>query len=137
MYNRAILIGRLTADPELKTTPAGASVIGFKIAVDRTYKGKDGAKMADFINIVAWRGTAEFIHKYFFKGNKILIEGEIQTRDYTDKNGEKRYITEVVASSANFVESKKEKTLDVVCDSGAAQTTPPEYVEVGDDDLPF
>ena len=106
MYNKSILIGRLVADPELKTTPNGVNVAAFRIAVDRPYK-QDGERKADFISIVAWRAAAEFVCNYFGKGRLIGIEGSIQTRDYTDKDGNKRYITEVVAERAFFVESKK------------------------------
>ena len=106
MYNRAILIGRLVADPELKTTPNGVNVAAFRIAVDRPYKQGNEHK-ADFISIVAWRSQAEFVCRYFGKGKLIGIEGAIQTRDYTDKDGNKRYITEVVAERAFFTESKK------------------------------
>lgn len=106
MYNRAILIGRLTADPELKTTPSGISVTSFSIAVDRGVKPKDGEKITDFINIVAWRQTAEFLAKYFSKGKLVGIEGSIQTRNYEDKHGNKRTAVEVVADRAFFTESK-------------------------------
>ena len=105
MYNRAVLIGRLTADPELKTTQSGVSVCSFRIAVDRAYK-KDGERGADFITIVAWRQAADFICRYFAKGKPIGIEGSIQTREYTDKDGNKRNAFEVVADRVFFVESK-------------------------------
>lgn len=103
-FNKSILIGRLTADPELKVTPQGTSVTSFKIAVDRPYS--KGDKKTDFLSIVAWQKSAEFVTKYFKKGNQILIEGSIQVRDYTDKDGNKRYITEIVAERVNFVDSK-------------------------------
>lgn len=106
MYNRVVLIGRLVADPELKTTPNGVNVAAFRIAVDRPYK-QGNERKADFISIVAWRSQAEFVCRYFSKGKLIGIEGAIQTRDYTDKDGNKRYITEVVAERAFFTESKK------------------------------
>ncbi|MBP1577090.1 MAG: single-stranded DNA-binding protein [Oscillospiraceae bacterium] len=105
MYNRAILIGRLVADPELRTTPNGINVASFRIAVDRPYS-KNAEKKADFINIVAWRQQAEFVSRYFSKGRAIGVEGSIQTRDYTDKDGNKRYATEIVADRVFFVESK-------------------------------
>ena len=101
-FNKVILIGHLTADPDLKQTQSGLSVTTFSIGVNR--KGaKDGAQAADFITIVAWRNTAEFITKYFKKGNPILICGQIQTRTWNDKDGNKRYATEVVADEAAFV----------------------------------
>ena len=106
-FNKAILIGNLCADPELKTTQNGVSVTSFSIAVGRR-KVKDQEPQTDFINIVAWRNTAEFICKYFQKGKAILIVGAIQTRTWEDQNGQKRYATEVVAEEAQFVEKKSE-----------------------------
>ena len=106
MYNRAILIGRLTADPELKQTQSGISVCSFSIAVDRAYSGRGGERQTDFINIVTWRQQAEFVSKYFSKGRLIGIEGSIQTRNYEDRNGNKRTAVEVVADRAFFVDSK-------------------------------
>lgn len=107
--NIAILTGRLTADPELKTTPNGVSVCSFSIAVDRKYKQGE-EKQADFINIVAWRGTAEFVSKHFSKGSAIGIEGSIQTRKYTDKNGNNRTTFEVVANNVHFIDSKRSQS---------------------------
>ena len=115
MFNLVILTGRLTAQPELKTTPNGVSVCTFGIAVDRAYK-KGEEKQTDFINIVAWRQTAEFVSKYFSKGNLIGIEGAIQTRKYQDKNGNNRTAFEVVANNVHFVESKKQVSADIQCD---------------------
>ena len=106
-FNKVILIGNLTADPELKTTPNGVSVTSFSIAVGRR-KVKDQEPQTDFISVVAWRGTAEFICKYFQKGKSILIVGSLQTRTWEDQNGQKRYATEVVAEEAQFVEKKSE-----------------------------
>lgn len=106
MFNLVVLTGRLTADPELKTTPNGVSVTSFSIAVERRYKQGE-ERQADFINIVAWRGAAEFISKYFSKGSMIGIEGSIQTRKYQDKNGNNRTAFEVVANNVQFVEFKK------------------------------
>ena len=105
MFNKAILIGRLTADPELKTTPNGVPVVSFTVACDRRFS-RDSERKADFINVVAWRQSAEFVAKYFSKGKAIGVEGSIQTRDYTDKNNNKRYVVEVVADNVFFVESK-------------------------------
>ena len=103
-FNKVILMGRLTADPELKQTTSGVSVCRFTIAVDRRYTKEE--KQADFINVVAWRQTAEFISRYFAKGSAILVCGELQTRSWTDDQGNKRYVTEVVASEASFCEAK-------------------------------
>ena len=105
MFNRAILIGRLVADPEMRTTPNGINVATFRIAVDRPFS-KNAEKKADFITIVAWRQQAEFVCRYFSKGRAIGVEGSIQTRDYTDKEGNRRYAFEVVADRVFFVESK-------------------------------
>lgn len=106
MFNLVVLTGRLTADPELKKTQSGVSVTSFCIAVQRAYKsGED--PITDFINIVAWRHTAEFVNKYFKKGNMIGIEGNIQMRKYTDKDGNNRTVFEVIADNVQFVESKK------------------------------
>ena len=105
--NKVILGGRLTADIELKTTPSGVSVCTFSLAINRKYS-KEGEQATDFINCVAWRGTAEFISKYFHKGNSICIMGNIQTRSYTDKDGIKRSVTEVIVDEAMFVDSKSE-----------------------------
>lgn len=104
-YNKVILIGRLTAEPELKTTQNGVSVLSGSVAVDRHYKQGE-EKKTDFINFVAWRTTAEFIKNYFHKGNAILLEGELQTRQYTAQDGTKRTVAEVIVSQAGFIESK-------------------------------
>ena len=106
MFNLAVLSGRLTADPELKTTQNGVSVCSFKIAVERRYKQGE-ERQADFINIVAWRGQAEFVSKFFSKGSMIGIEGSIQTRNYQDKDGKNRTAFEIVANNVQFIESKR------------------------------
>lgn len=105
-FNKVILGGRLASDPELKTTPSGVSVCTFSMAVTRRHSGED--KQTDFINIVAWRQTAEFISNYFSKGSSICIVGQLQTRSYTDRDGKTRYVTEVIADEAMFVDSKAE-----------------------------
>lgn len=106
MFNKAILIGRLTADPELKQTTAGTYVLNFQIAVDRRFRGQDGERKADFITIVCWRQQAEFVAKYFHKGDPIGIDGNIQTRNYEDRQGTKRTAFEVVADNVFFVGGK-------------------------------
>lgn len=106
MFNKAILIGRLTADPELKQTTSGTYVVNFRIAVDRRFKSQDGERKADFLDIVCWRQQAEFVAKYFHKGDAIGIEGSIQTRNYEDRNGNKRTAVEVVADNVFFVGGK-------------------------------
>lgn len=112
--NIAVLIGRMTSTPELKSTPNGVSVTSFSIAVDRGYGDK---KQTDFINIVAWRQTAEFICKHFTQGSRIAIEGSIQTRKYQDRDGNNRIAFEVVANNVHFVDTKSAKpSVDVDAD---------------------
>lgn len=108
MYNKVILMGRIVNDLELKSTPAGVSVLSFRIAADRKYQIKGEEKKTDFINIVAWRNEAEFISRYFSKGRMILIEGELQTRSYTDKNGNTAYVTEIIVERSTFTGEKKD-----------------------------
>jgi single-strand DNA-binding protein len=107
MLNTAIIMGRLTADPELRTTQSGISVTSFTVAVDRAYKSGD-ERQTDFINVVAWRGTADFVSRYFSKGQMIAVQGSIQTRSYEDKNGNKRTAVEIVADNVSFCGSKNE-----------------------------
>lgn len=106
MINNVTLMGRLTAAPELKTTTSGVNVTAFCIAVDRRFQSKDGQKQADFINCVAWRNTAEFITRFFNKGDLIAVTGEIQTRKYQDQNGNNRTAFEVVINQASFCGGK-------------------------------
>ena len=106
MLNRVILMGRLTADPELKQTPNGISVVSFSLAVDRNFAGKVAERQTDFINCVAWRQTAEFISRYFGKGRMMAVEGSLQVRNYVDKNENKRQAVEVVVDQAYFADSK-------------------------------
>ena len=104
--NKVELIGRLTKDPEIRTTSNQVAFCNFTLAVDRSFKDSNGQRQADFINCVAWRQTATFIQKYFRKGNRLAVIGSIQTRSYEDKNGQKVFVTEVVADEAEFVESQ-------------------------------
>lgn len=104
--NKAILVGNLTKEPEQRTTSSGIAVTSFTVAVRRRYKDADGNYQADFINCVAWRSTAEFVAKYFTKGSRIGVAGTIQTRTYDDQNGNKRYVTEVVADEVEFAGDK-------------------------------
>jgi single-strand DNA-binding protein len=108
--NKVILIGRLTKDPELKKTNSGLSYVQFNLAVNRNYTNKSGEKQADFINCVVWRVQADNLVKYIKKGGLIGIEGEIQTRTYDDKNGTKKYITEVLCNSIEFLEPKSQQS---------------------------
>lgn len=147
-FNKVILIGHLTADPELKQTQSGISVVSFSIGVNRRVS-KDAEPKTDFISIVAWRQTAEFVSRYFKKGKPILVCGSIQSRSYTDNQGNKRVVTEVVADEVSFVESKADSA---AAPSGAqympdAYSTPsysntdaaaPKFESVSEDDgLPF
>ena len=104
--NSICLMGRLTGDPELKTTQSGVSVTSFSVAVDRAYRSKDQERQTDFINCVAWRGTAEFISRYFRKGQRIALQGSLQSRKYTANDGSQRTVFEVVVDNAFFCESK-------------------------------
>lgn len=107
MINKVILMGRLTADPELRQTTSGISTCRFRIAIDRGFKSKDtGERQADFINITAWRQTAEFVSRYFSKGKMIIVEGSLRNNDYTDQNGVKHYSMDVQADNVSFGESK-------------------------------
>ncbi len=102
MYNKVIMLGRVTQDLELKTTPNGVSVLSFSIAVDRRFQQKGEERKSDFFNCVAWRNEAEFISRYWTKGRPILIEGELQNRSYVDKNNITRYVTEIIVDRASF-----------------------------------
>lgn len=108
MLNCAVIMGRLTADPELRTTTNGISVTSFSVAVDRSYQKAGAEKQTDFINVVAWRQTAEFVSRYFHKGSMIAVQGSIQTRSYDDKNGNRRTAVEIVADNVSFCGSKAE-----------------------------
>ena len=109
MLNHIVLMGRLTRDPELRRTQAGIAVTSFRIAVDRDFQSKDGGdKQADFIDVVAWRSTAEFVSKYFAKGRMAVVSGRLQMRDWTDKDGNKRTSAEVVADNVYFGDSKRD-----------------------------
>lgn len=108
MLNCAIIMGRLTADPELRTTQSGVSVTSFSVAVDRSFVRAGEERQTDFINVVAWRQTAEFVTRYFHKGSMIAVQGSIQTRNYEDKNGNKRTAVEIVANNVSFCGSKAE-----------------------------
>lgn len=145
-FNKVILGGRLTADPELKTTPNGVAVTRFSVAVNRRFAKQGEQAQVDFINCVAWRQQAEFVTRYFRKGSSICVMGSIQTSTTTDAQGQKRYFTDVVVDEVNFVDSKGEAP------AGGASYTPGSYQTPGfssdagaphfeemanDDDLPF
>ena len=107
MLNKCFLLGRMTKDPEIRRTNGGTAVTSFTLAVDRDFK-TNGEKETDFIDVVAWRNTAEFVSKYFSKGRMAIVEGRLQIRDWTDKNGNKRRTAEVVADNVYFGDSKRE-----------------------------
>ena len=112
MLNKIILMGRLTRDPELRRTGSGTPVTSFSLAVDRDFKSQSGEKETDFIDVVAWRSTAEFVSKYFTKGRMAVVEGRLQIRDWTDRDGGKRRSAEVVADNVYFGDSKRDSAGD-------------------------
>ena len=151
MLNKIILMGRLTRDPELRRTASGTAVTSFSLAVDRDFKSQNGEKETDFIDIVAWRSTAEFVSKYFSKGRMAVVEGRLQIRDWTDKDGGKRRSAEVVADNVYFGDSRRDGAGDF---GGAPGYSAPmggrsnyaapmdnhsDFAEIGeeDGDLPF
>lgn len=139
MLNSVCLMGRLTADPELKSTQSGVSVCSFRIAVDRTYTPKGQEKQTDFINIVTWRSTAEFVSRYFRKGQLVAVQGSIQTSQYTDRDGNKRTAFDVVADNVFFAEKKAESgETKQVAGYDQSPDIQGDFEEiVGNDELPF
>lgn len=141
MLNSIIIMGRLTADPELRTTASGLSVTSFSVAVDRNFVRAGEEKKTDFLNVVAWRQQADFVTKYFRKGSMIAVQGSLQTRSFEDKNGNKRVAYDIVAEQISFCGSKAESgTFN--SDSGNASSynnsTADDFsTVVDDDDLPF
>lgn len=108
MLNKVIIMGRLGKSPELNRTPSGTAVTSFSLAVDRDFKGQSGERETDWIDVVAWRGTAEFVSKYFTKGRVAVVEGRLQTRKWRDKDGNNRVAVEVVAENVYFGDSKRD-----------------------------
>ena len=152
--NKAILIGRLTRDPELRTTSTGRNVCQFSIAVNRTFTNANGEREADFINCVVWDKQAENLVKYQKKGNQIAVDGRIQTRNYDDKDGKKVYVTEVLVNNVNFLDAKSSGNSgndfnnlpeppmeEVNVETVSVEKDPFEAfgdsVEISDNDLPF
>ncbi len=151
MLNKIFLMGRLTRDPELRRTASGTAVTSFSLAVDRDFKSQNGEKETDFIDIVAWRSTAEFVSKYFSKGRMAVVEGRLQIRDWTDRDGGKRRSAEVIADNVYFGDSRRDGAGDF---GGAPGYSAPmggrsnyaapmdnhsDFAEIGeeDGDLPF
>ena len=151
MLNRIVIMGRLVKDPELRRTQSGVAVTSFRIAVDRDFKNQDGSKQADFFDVVAWRATAEFVSKYFTKGRMAVVEGRLQSRDWTDKEGGKRIAIEIVADNVYFGDSKRDGAGDFggapasynTAPSGGRSAAPvggqSDFAEIGEEDgeLPF
>ena len=146
--NQIVIMGRLTRDPELRQTPSGVPVASFTLAVDRSFVPKDGGeRQTDFIDVVAWRNTGEFVSKYFVKGQMAAVTGRLQIRDWTDKDGNKRRSAEVVADNIYFTESKKSREasfghVETKDDYSTGFTTPVESsefteLEIDDGELPF
>lgn len=143
IVNKVVLIGRLTAKPELRFTNSNVGFTRFTLAVNRQYSGQDGKREADFINVVAWRKQAETIAKYFDKGNLIAVEGRLQTSSYSDKDGSKRYTVDVALDNFEFIESKKseekpKEEVDPFAEYGKQITIDDDSTIPDDDsDLPF
>jgi single-strand DNA-binding protein len=158
--NIVILLGRLTHQPELKSTNSGSFVCSFRIAVERKFKDSNGNKQTDFFNITAWKKTGELVAQYFAKGQQILVQGELQTRQYEDKNGNKRDVYEIIAENVSFVGNKEDnqryaappppapqqkadpatyqQQSMIPGQRGATYTAPQQdFEEIGGDDLPF
>lgn len=133
MLNNIVLLGRLTRDPELRRTASGISVASFTLAVDHDYAGEGGSRGADFIDIVAWRSKADFVCKYFTKGQMACVSGRLQIRNWTDNDGSKRRSAEVVAENIYFAGAKQSKS------GNEPQPAPGEFTELPEDDsdLPF
>ena len=144
MLNKIVIMGRLTRDPELRRTASSTAVTGFTLAVDRDFKSQNGEKSTDFIDVVAWRNTAEFVSKYFTKGRMAIVEGRLQIRDWKDKDGNNRRSAEVVADNVYFGDSKRDSAPsgDYAAPMGgyaAPVNTTSSFSEIDDEDgdLPF
>lgn len=139
MINMVALMGRLTFEPEVRTTPSGVSVMRFQVACDRNYQKSGQDRQADFIDCVAWRQTAEFISRYFYKGSMIAVEGTIQTSNYTDKNGIQRKQVEVLANNVSFCGSKSETSgaAGSQAETNNSNADNSDFDEIPNDDLPF
>ena len=134
--NKVILVGNLTRDPELSETPSGIPVCSFAIAVSRDYANAEGNRETDFFNITVWRGRAENCGKYLKKGNKVAIVGSLQNRSYDDKDGNKRYVTDVVANEVEFL-TPKSASNDSEDEPSSARRERPQLEAIDDNQLPF
>lgn len=141
MYNKVIMMGRICSDPELKTTPNGVNVCPFRIAVERRFQQKGEERKTDFFNVVAWRSTGELVNKYFGKGKMILVEGEMQTRQYTDKSGNQATWYEIAAERVSFTGEKSVNTAPEVSAPIPVPKPAPQSTSAPDygpnDDYPF
>ena len=138
MLNKIFLMGRLTRDPELRRTNSGTAVTTFSLAVDRDFKGQNGEKETDFIDVNCWRNTAEFVSKYFTKGRMAVVEGRLQIRDWTDKDGNKRRSAEVVADNVYFADSRPAEGNNAPDMNYAAPAQAVRFEEVEEEsELPF
>lgn len=135
MINRVVLVGRLTKDPEFRTTPSGVNVANFTLAVNRTFTNAQGEREADFINVVIFRKQAENVNNYLFKGNLAGVDGRIQSRSYENNEGKRVFVTEVVADSVQFLEPKNTSKQSNQSDNKFTNANGP--IDITDDDLPF
>lgn len=135
MLNKVFLQGNLATEPDIRHTQNGTAVSSFRLAVNRDFKSQDGTRETDFINIVAWRGAAEFVGKYFSKGQQAVIEGRLQVREYTDRDGNKRHVTEVVANNIYFSGQRRGNPMTADLPEGE----PPDFAPLSENDgeLPF
>lgn len=139
MLNRVVLVGRLTKDPEFRTTPSGVDVSTFTLAVNRNFKNKDGEQQADFINCVVFRKQAENVKNFLSKGSLAGVDGRMQSRSYENKEGQRVYVTEVVCDSVQFLDPKNNNQQNNQQQNGQTQTgnNPFDNAIIDDDDLPF
>lgn len=150
MYNRVIMMGRIANDPELRTTPSGTNLCTFRLAVERRYQAQGEERKADFFNVAAWRGTGDFVRQYFAKGKMILVEGEMQTGPYTDKNGTQSTWYEIIAERVSFTGEKSAPPAGTAAPTSpttstaaptntapSASTSPNSSQYSADDDYPF
>lgn len=138
MLNHFVGMGRIVGTPEMKVTQSGTNVTAFTIAIDRDYKSQSGEKVTDFLNVVAWRQTAEFVSRYFKKGSMICVEGSVNVRSYKDKDGNNRYVTEIIASQVHFTGEKQEQPSTAKFQNTEENSQTNKFEELSDqDDLPF
>ena len=135
--NKVILVGNMVADPEYQTTASGISLCRFRIAVQRKFKNEKGEYESDFISVVAWRGTADFVSKYLHKGNKVGVTGSLQTRTYDAQDGSKRYVTEVVADEVESYTPKSENENKPKTEASQKQEVMQSFEPIDEDNLPF